>query len=239
MLGLFTENGPCTLSNSSDETFPNANSWNNNASVLYLDQPAGTGLSAIKPGTPYSSTDEESAVDFQFFLKTFFGSVFPERSSLPLHLAGESYCGHALPVYVKHILESRHQHSTDAFLGNVKTMILVNAAVDFGDYAMGAYELLCSPRSTAPFNASSCAGMAEAIPKCRKLQSYCEASHEPEICKTAFMYCFEHVGAYYNEEINAGRRSPYNSKSSPYTSLHILPRACTPFNSISGLNQCV
>ena len=44
-VALFGENGPCSVNAAGDGTIPNAFSWNSNASLLYIDQPAGTGFS--------------------------------------------------------------------------------------------------------------------------------------------------------------------------------------------------
>ena len=42
-LGLLTENGPCTVSEDGLSTINNPHSWNNNANVMWIDQPAHVG----------------------------------------------------------------------------------------------------------------------------------------------------------------------------------------------------
>lgn len=49
MLGLFSENGPYWVNDDATLT-TNIYSWNNNANVLYVDQPVGTGLSKAGSG---------------------------------------------------------------------------------------------------------------------------------------------------------------------------------------------
>ena len=53
MIGLFQEHGPCQITNDSSSITPNLYSWNNEANVLYIDQPVGVGFSQgdLKVGT--------------------------------------------------------------------------------------------------------------------------------------------------------------------------------------------
>ena len=44
-VALFGENGPCHVNSEGNATTPNQFSWNSNATIIYIDQPAGTGFS--------------------------------------------------------------------------------------------------------------------------------------------------------------------------------------------------
>ncbi|XP_063900205.1 uncharacterized protein LOC135119754 [Zophobas morio] len=44
-IGLFYENGPCRLKSNNKSTKVNPFSWNNKASIIYVDQPTGAGFS--------------------------------------------------------------------------------------------------------------------------------------------------------------------------------------------------
>ena len=130
-MGLFTECGGCVLPNDTLKTKPNEWAWNNNATVVFLDQPAGVGFSTYKGDENMPIRDSDGAADFQAFLTIFFGKVFPEKAHLPIHIAAESYGGHYGPVYLDHILESRRHEAKAAFWGNITSLILVSAVIDF------------------------------------------------------------------------------------------------------------
>ncbi|KAH8898491.1 alpha/beta-hydrolase [Thozetella sp. PMI_491] len=210
MMGLLTEIGPCTLHPSSTHTKPNPYSWNNNASVLFLDQPAGTGLATVAPNRQWPDTDEEGAIDFQYFLNVFFGEIFRQYSNHTIHIAGESYGGHYVPKYLHHILVSRDHNSRNAFWGNITSAILVNALTDSVYTFLGSYDLLCTDLRGHIFNSTVCGEMATVMPECAKLGDLCRETEDGEVCRTAFEYCYINVGKHYNAEQIAGRKSPYN-----------------------------
>jgi cathepsin A (carboxypeptidase C) len=210
MMGLFNELGPCILATESNYTYINEWSWNNNASVLFLDQPAGTGFSSVANGAALPAFDLDGAADFQFFLNMFFKKIFPQYSKNTIHIAGESYAGHMVPVYVNHILESRRYNSRDAFTGNISSIILVNALINFPANILASYPLLCNPEKPE-FNTTICEDMALYYPECMKMEASCSLTYDGEVCQRAFTFCVETVGKYYFEEIVQGRRSTYNS----------------------------
>lgn len=61
MLGLLQELGPCRITNDSSSVTLNPFSWNNEANVLFIDQPVGVGFS--HGDTTTVSTSQEAAVD--------------------------------------------------------------------------------------------------------------------------------------------------------------------------------
>lgn len=212
MMGLFTEMGPCIVTKDSNDTVPNAHSWNNNASVIFIDQPAGTGLSSLVPGAPYPKSDRESVIDLTFFINTFFKDIFPDRAMLPIHIAGESYGGHYVPTWVDHMLEDRARKSRDAFSGNISSIILVNALVDIVAPSVGSWELLCSDFRGSVFNESVCDQIAIAMPECEQLGRDCRRTQDGNTCLGAALYCNTEIASFYEAEQSAGRKSPYDSE---------------------------
>ena len=82
----------------------NLHSWNNNANLLYVDQPAGTGFSQISSIFDYETSERGIAQDFYKFLTKFL-EANPEFKGRDLYITGESYAGHYIPAiasfYVK------------------------------------------------------------------------------------------------------------------------------------------
>jgi carboxypeptidase D len=85
MDGALLENGPLRFNG--DNLVLNQFGWNNAASVVYVDQPVGTGYSVT--GEPLTSNS--AVVDyFRIFLDNFL-QIFDEYSDSRIFLAGESY----------------------------------------------------------------------------------------------------------------------------------------------------
>jgi len=101
-LALFFENGPYTVNPDLSLT-PNPYSWNTNANLLYVDQPAGTGFSYAKNTSGYVINEAQVAADFYVFLQNFM-KKFPQYASLPFFITGESYGGHYVPAISAYIV---------------------------------------------------------------------------------------------------------------------------------------
>ena len=66
----------------------NEYSWTNLSSVLYIEQPVGTGFTQ---GTPNIGNEDDLAEQFVGFLQQFL-KVFPELKGKKTYLTGESVC---------------------------------------------------------------------------------------------------------------------------------------------------
>ncbi|XWW94366.1 hypothetical protein V2A60_002309 [Cordyceps javanica] len=211
LLGLFTELGPCVLEVNATKPVPNPWAWNNNASVIFLDQPAGTGFSSVADGGQAPSSDKDSAVDFQTFLNVFFRDVFPEKAELALYIAGESYAGHFTSAYTKHILDARESNSKDAFMGEIAGLINVNALLDWTAVGVGAYELLCSDYRGRHFlEPEECDHIRRSIPELVRLGQECRLSTTSYGCLGLLYFLRENIDAIYRKRIDAGERNNYD-----------------------------
>lgn len=92
-LALYTENGPCSVNAAGTGTVRNPYSWNNQANMIWADQPAGTGFS-----TGDEVTNEAGvSTDLYNFLQAFF-AAHPQLVQNPFYIFGESYGGHFVPA---------------------------------------------------------------------------------------------------------------------------------------------
>ncbi len=89
MIGLFQELGPCRITNDSASVTPNAYAWNNNANVLFIDQPVGVGFSY---GDTKVFSSKEAAVDIWKFMQIFLANErFTHLQSKELSIWTESW----------------------------------------------------------------------------------------------------------------------------------------------------
>ena len=89
MLALVVENGPCHLSDDGMTSSLNPYSWNNNATLIYIDQPTGTGFSY---GTDYDHNETEVGDDMYDFLQQWLDAHDDLRDN-DFYVFGESYGG--------------------------------------------------------------------------------------------------------------------------------------------------
>jgi len=100
-LALFSENGPYQVEKLTLKLKLNPYSWNSNATVLWIDQPAGSGFSkGLIP--EHNETGVEDTV-FTFIDKFF--KTHQKYKDLDFWLFGESYAGHYVPAVAGKLLE--------------------------------------------------------------------------------------------------------------------------------------
>ncbi|EIE22088.1 peptidase S10, serine carboxypeptidase [Coccomyxa subellipsoidea C-169] len=106
--GFLFEHGPLRfkLNNASNglSITRNVGAWSQVANMLYLDSPAGVGLSYSATPEDYTTNDTHTAHDSNIFLRSFF-QEFDEFAKLPFYISGESYAGVYVPTLVKEVLE--------------------------------------------------------------------------------------------------------------------------------------
>ncbi len=179
LTGLFFELGPASITAKINPEF-NPYSWNNNASVVFLDQPINVGYS-------YSSGSVSNTIaagkDVYAFLTLFF-KQFPEYADLDFHIAGESYAGHYIPVFASEILshENRNFNLTSVLIGNGLTDPLTQYKY---------YQPMACGEGGEPavLSDAECQAMLETQPRCLSLIESCYESGSVWSCVPASIYC--------------------------------------------------
>lgn len=179
LTGLFFELGPSSIGEDLKPIY-NPHSWNQNASVIFLDQPVNVGYS-------YSLESITNTVaagqDVYAFLELFF-KQFPEYKERDFHIAGESYGGHYIPVFALEILshEDRSFNLTSVLIGNG----LTDPLTQYEYYQPMACGKGGEPSVLEP---EECDSMADSIPRCLSLIENCYNSGSVWSCVPATIYC--------------------------------------------------
>lgn len=181
--------GPSTL-DADLNPIRNEYSWNNFASVMFIDQPVGVGYSY------YDGDDESdgvvnnsygSAEDMYEFFK-LFSENFPELvQDKEWHIAGESYAGHYIPAMANEIVL---KHDNDL---NLTSVMIGNGITDPMLQYPSYFTMLCDPihngHNKTFISPVDCVTLEEAIPRCEALMASCYASNLDFACVLANLYC--------------------------------------------------
>lgn len=179
LTGLFLELGPSFI-NEKLEVVHNPHAWNNNASVIFLDQPVNAGFSY----SGSSVTDSVAAGKDVYALLSLFFHQFPEYAKQDFHIAGESYAGHYIPTFTSEILSHKDRNI------NLKSVLIGNGLTD-GLTQYAYYRPMACGEGGYPavLSESECQSMDNALPRCQSLISSCYESGSAWSCVPASIYC--------------------------------------------------
>lgn len=102
-MATLSENGPFWVEANGTLTY-NPDSWSEAGSVLYIDQPLGTGFSTAMDPRNYVFDEKKIAKHMHQFFVSFLKEN-PEFVDRPFYITGESYAGHYIPAIAHHLLE--------------------------------------------------------------------------------------------------------------------------------------
>ena len=215
MAGLFDELGPAKFPNPDLKPVRNDYSWNNNASVIFIDQPVNTGYS-------YSGSNVNSsaaAAEDLYAMLTLFFTQYPEYSSQDFHISGESYAGHYIPLTGSEILSHANRNI------NLKSLLIGNGLTE----PLTQYEyyrpMACGDGGyPAVLSSGYCRQMDQALPECKQRIQSCYDSEDSSTCRSATNYCNRYVLNVYQQ---GSDRSVYdvrinNGEGTPSYSLRFL-----------------
>ncbi|OBA21648.1 hypothetical protein METBIDRAFT_32129 [Metschnikowia bicuspidata var. bicuspidata NRRL YB-4993] len=179
LTGLFFELGPSLINAKLEPEF-NPYAWNNNASVIFLDQPVNVGFSYSLQSVTNTAA---AAKDVYAFLELFF-KQFPSFQKSDFHIAGESYAGRYIPLFSSEILH----HPERSF--NFKSVLIGNGITDPLTQFEYYQPMACGEGGEpSVLPAEECANMAANIPRCTSLIEACYNTGSVFACVPASIYC--------------------------------------------------
>ncbi|PPQ72306.1 hypothetical protein CVT24_004583 [Panaeolus cyanescens] len=193
---LLFEMGPCRITNQGNDTTINPYSWNQNANIIFLDQPVNTGFSYADSGKTVGNTPDAGR-DVYAFLQLFLNR-YPEYAKAPFHIASESYGGVFAPNFAKIIFEENeklvlsHSHLKRI---NLSSIIIANGLTDPYLQMGSVAEYVCEgPYPIFEADGVQCASLRhETIPICQRLIQDCYKFNSKKACAPAHKYCYTHV----------------------------------------------
>ncbi|KAF8780672.1 hypothetical protein HU200_001275 [Digitaria exilis] len=139
--GFVYENGPFIFEPGSSPggSLPrlhlNPYSWSKVSNIMYLDSPAGVGMSYSLNKSDYTTGDLKTAADAHKFLLKWF-ELYPEFQSNPFYISGESYAGIYIPTITDEVVKGIKKGVEPRI--NFKGYLIGNPATD-ADYDMNSF----------------------------------------------------------------------------------------------------
>ncbi|KAM3873372.1 putative serine carboxypeptidase CPVL [Diretmus argenteus] len=139
MFGLFVEHGPYVVHKNLTVSFREY-AWTSRYSVVYIDNPVGTGFSFTDDDRGFAQNQDDVGRDLYSALTQFF-QIFPEYQSNEFYATGESYAGKYVPAIGYYI----HKNNPTAKVKiNFKGMAIGDGLCDpevmLGGYAEFLYQ---------------------------------------------------------------------------------------------------
>jgi len=190
LLGLFTENGPCTVDKDGKTTHLNKNSWNSRANVIYVDQPSATGFST---GLPTTHDEQGVASNMYKFMEGFYKAL-PQYANKDFYLFGESYAGHYVPAISHYFWK---QSKSGGFKVPLKGVGIGNGLVDpeeqykwYPDMAKDGGKSEGGTLENGVITSTlTQAAMRAATYPCVSLIKSCNSGTNSSACSTAYAIC--------------------------------------------------
>ncbi|XP_025207342.1 venom serine carboxypeptidase-like [Melanaphis sacchari] len=125
LYSVFNEHGPFTV-DAAGSLWPRRHAWTTTHSMLYVDNPVGTGYSFTRNDAGYSTDQTAVAANLYAALVQFF-ELYPEHRDNEFYVAGESYAG----KYVPAVSYAIHRNNPGAQVKiNLKGLAIGNGLID-------------------------------------------------------------------------------------------------------------
>jgi len=136
MLGFLQEHGPYALEDGALNFTKNDYSWNKEATVVYIESPAGVGYSLCPIPEECVYNDTNTADDALSALLYLIETKFPELQANDLYISGESYAGIYVPRLVERIdwfIQNCSANKSCTYIPKLVGFIVGNGVTDY-DY---------------------------------------------------------------------------------------------------------
>lgn len=194
-VALFHENGPCKV-DASDHSKTNINpyAWNSNASMIFIDQPAGVGFSYGDSGDEVHN-ETGVAEDMFHFLHTFSDAHNKLLETNDFFIFGESYGGHYAPATAGRLGKSLNLVGVGVGNG------LTDPAVQYQYYPEMAYNWSITKQGKPTITLETYHEMESHVPTCIDEIKKCQA--DTQECPQAQNDCNEwEMGPYEETGLN-------------------------------------
>ena len=136
MLGWLQEHGPYSLADGATQFVKNPYSWNSEATVVYLESPAGVGYSICTDPKEdcVHYNDFNTADDAMQAFVQLMTDKFPELQTNDLYISGESYAGIYVPRLVERIdwyINNCTTNKSCPFIPKLKGFMVGNGVTDY------------------------------------------------------------------------------------------------------------
>lgn len=126
LFGLFTECGPFFVTDDGINIEANEYSWHTKYSIIFIDNPVGTGFSFTDSPDGYASNVTQVSKQLYNGMVQFL-KLFPWLQDVPLYIVGESFAGKYIPGIGYEIHE---QNKESYFKINLQGLAMGNALSD-------------------------------------------------------------------------------------------------------------
>lgn len=180
-LALFYENGPFKITDNLTLEW-NEHGWDKASSIIFVDQPIGTGFSYTTDIRDIRHNENGVSEDMYQFLQAFF-QAHPEFARNEFFVTGESYAGHYVPAVTSRI--HKGNKANEGLLINLKGFAigngLTNPEIQYAAYTDFALEMGLIEEIDYQNISSMYPACQQAIKKC--------GNRGTVTCATAYMEC--------------------------------------------------
>jgi len=134
MYGMFAEIGPFSVAADKKTLLPRSVNWNNKYSLIFIDNPVGTGFSYTASDNGFVKNEDQVGLNLYSTLYQFY-QIFEEYRSNELYITGESYAGHYVPACA-FTIHKMNQNATNKKL-NLKGIAVGDGLFDMESQSKG------------------------------------------------------------------------------------------------------